>query len=193
MPSLLSAVASGGGTRQKATCSCILVASNSSQRSRTHQSEPGVSCTIRNDGAMQIVFFCQHSMTEVNKYMVYFPFFRSETEDLGSLLHLPIFFLPWQKFLMEVLKSATTPNCATWTLFSGMTSLIRASSLSRCLNLQATCLLVSMNLQKCYALPRFIEKNKHPIFHAVGFKSTNSCVQGHQALFRGRSFSSPLA
>lgn len=120
--------------------------------------------------------------------MFYFPFFRSETEGLGRLLHLPVFFLPWQKFSMEVLKSATTPNCATWTLFFGMTSLTRARSLSRCLNLQATCLLVSISLPKCYALPHFREKNEHPIFHVVGFRSTSSCMQGHQALFQGRSF-----
>lgn len=48
----------------------------------------------------------------------------------------------FQKFSMEVLKSATTPNCATWTLFFGMTSLTQARSLPLCLNLQATCLLV---------------------------------------------------
>lgn len=56
---------------------------------------------------------------------------------------------------MEVLKSATTPNCATWTLFSGMTSLTPAKSLSRCLNLQATCLLVSINLPKVLCAPPF--------------------------------------
>lgn len=87
---------------------------------------------------------------------------------------------------MEVLKSATTPNCATWTMFSGMTSLTQARSLSRCLNLQAICLLVSIDLPKCCALPHFREKNEHPIFRAVGFRSTNSCMQVHQALFQGK-------
>lgn len=110
--------------------------------------------------------------------MFYFPFFRSETEDLGSLLHLPIFFLPSQKFLMEVLKSATTPNCATWTLFSGMTSLTRASSLSRCLNLQATCLLVSINLPKMLCAPPFQREEQTSCLSCSGF-------QVHQFLHAG--------
>lgn len=62
-----------GGTRRKATRSGIFVASKNNQLSRTHQSDPGVSYTIRSAGAMQVVFFCQCRMTEVVS------FFRSET------------------------------------------------------------------------------------------------------------------
>lgn len=152
---LLNAVASGGGTRPKAMCRGILAASMSSWPSRTCQSDPGVSSTIKSAGTMQIVPFCQHSVTKAKKYAGFFPFFRSETEGSGTLLHSPIFFLLWQRFSMEVLKSATTPNCATWTLFSGMTSLTQARSLSQCLNLQATCHLVSINLPKVLCTPPF--------------------------------------
>lgn len=89
---------------------------------------------------------------------------------------------------MEVLKSATTPNCVTWTPSYGMTSLTQAESLSQYLILQATCLLVSINLPKRNVLPHFREKNQQFDFCVVGFRSTNSCMQGHRTFFQGKFF-----
>lgn len=79
VPSLLSAVGPRGGTRQKATRSGIFVASKNNQLSRTHQSDPGVSYTIRSADAMQVVLFCQCHVPEVEKDVTDFSFFRSET------------------------------------------------------------------------------------------------------------------
>lgn len=107
---LLNAVASGGGTRPKAMCSGILAASMSSWPSRTCQSDPGVSSTIKSAGTMQIVPFCQHSVTKAKKYVGFFPFFRSETEGSGTLLHSPIFFSSVAEILNGGVKISNNPK-----------------------------------------------------------------------------------